>query len=168
MDIFNSIGKGFEDLSNQVKDLSIKGLYSAKEASNVAKLRMQIRELEAKILEEYTHLGEVYYMEMREQSHLADTTSSELLFAIDELQKEKASLENRMASKELDGEVFRYECPDCHTEINKDTNFCPHCGRKIETIELIADDPDFVECKNCHFQAEAGATYCPRCGTPLA
>ena len=83
MDIFNSIGKGFEDLSNQVKDLGLKGFYNAKEASNVAKLRMQIRELEIKILDEYAHLGEVYYMEMREQSHMADTTSSELLFAID-------------------------------------------------------------------------------------
>ena len=139
MDIFNSIGKGFEDLSNQVKDLGLKGFYNAKEASNVAKLRMQIRELESKILDEYTHLGEVYYMEMREQSHMADTTSSELLFAIDELQKEKASLQNRMEAKELEGDVFRYECPDCHTEISESTKFCPHCGRKIEKVELIAE-----------------------------
>ena len=98
---------------------------------------------------------------------MADTTSSELLFAIDELQKEKASLQNRMEAKELEGEVFRYECPDCHTEISESTNFCPHCGRKIEKVELIAEDPEFIECRNCHFQAEAGATYCPRCGTPL-
>ena len=167
MDIFNSIGKGFEDLSNQVKDLSIKGLYSAKEASNVAKLRMQIRELEAKIMEEYTHLGEVYYMEMREQSHLTDTTSSELLLAIDELQKEKHALENSVITKGIDGEGFVFTCPDCDTEIVEGKNFCPHCGRKIETVSYIHDDPDFIECNNCHFQADRGSTYCPRCGSPL-
>lgn len=106
-------------------------------------------------------------MEMREQSHLTDTTSSELLLAIDELQKEKHALENSVITKGIDGEGFVFTCPDCDTEIAEGTNFCPHCGRKIETVSYIHDDPDFIECNNCHFQADRGSTYCPRCGSPL-
>lgn len=167
MDIFNTIGRSFEDLSNQVRDLGKRSIHEAKEASRTTKVKLQIHELELKIQSEFTHLGEVYYMEMREQSHLTDTTSSELLLAIDELQKEKHALENSVITKGIDGEGFVFTCPDCDTEIAEGTNFCPHCGRKIETVSYIHDDPDFIECNNCHFQADRGSTYCPRCGSPL-
>lgn len=168
MDIFNSIGKGIGDLSNQVKDLGKRSIYEAKEASKATKLKLQIHELELKIQAEFAHLGEVYYMEMREQSHLTDTSSSELLLAIDELQKEKDALENRVISKGLDGETVTLQCPDCHADVDEEANFCPNCGRKIDNVRYIEEDPDFIECENCHFQAERGSTYCPRCGTPLA
>ncbi|MDD7362593.1 MAG: zinc ribbon domain-containing protein [Peptoniphilus sp.] len=167
MDIFNSIGKGFEDLSNQVKDLGKRSIYEAKEASKATKLKIQIHDLEMKIQAEFAHLGEVYYMEMREQTHLTDTSSSELLLAIDELQKEKDALQNRVRTKGIEGEEFDAECPECHAKIDEDANFCPNCGKKIEFVHFVDEDPDFIECENCHFQAERGSTYCPRCGTPL-
>ena len=167
MDIFSGIGKSFEDLSQQVKDLGKRSIYEAKEASKATKLRIRIRELENMIAEQYRHLGEVYYMEMREQSHLTDSSSSELLLAIDELQKERAALQNQIDSKALDVEDLPMQCLRCGQGLTEGTNFCPNCGTKVESIPHTKEVPDFIECKNCHYETERGATYCPRCGAPM-
>lgn len=46
-------------------------------------------------------------------------------------------------------------CPRCHTEMNDDVNYCPHCGMKIE------------KCPACHQPIINGAKFCSHCGTSL-
>jgi RNA polymerase subunit RPABC4/transcription elongation factor Spt4 len=49
-------------------------------------------------------------------------------------------------------------CPACHTEVNTNARFCPHCGES-----LVAGD----RCENCEAPLSPDAKFCARCGEPV-
>ncbi len=49
-------------------------------------------------------------------------------------------------------------CPACHTEVNPDARFCPHCGES-----LVAGD----RCESCEAPLAPDAKFCARCGEPV-
>ena len=49
------------------------------------------------------------------------------------------------------------KCPHCHKEISEDSEFCNHCGHKIE---------GYIECK-CGEKNPIGSEYCKTCGAKL-
>ena len=49
------------------------------------------------------------------------------------------------------------KCPHCHKEISEDSEFCNHCGKKID---------ETVDCK-CGEKNPSGSEFCQKCGAKL-
>jgi membrane protease subunit (stomatin/prohibitin family) len=56
------------------------------------------------------------------------------------------------------GQVQKIECPKCHSQIDADSRYCPHCGHQI----IIEN-----KCPNCGKNVPAKATFCMFCGAKL-
>ena len=50
------------------------------------------------------------------------------------------------------------KCPNCHSKIDDDSKFCPHCGKEIIT-ELV--------CPQCGQVNSPDASFCKKCGCKL-
>lgn len=168
MDIFNSIGRNLESLADQAKDLTQRVNIGAKEASKVTKLKFQLKEQEGKLNLLYRDLGEVYYMEMRNQKHRADKASSEVIMQIDEVISDIERLENLIKYGELNEGTQKY-CIQCHAELNEGDKFCSRCGTPVEIMEesevIEAVDPG--TCPHCGHEITEDALYCPACGNEI-
>lgn len=171
MDLFSGIGRGLEDLAKQAKDVGKKVNIGAKEVSKNTRLKLQIKELEAKIEEAYKLLGKTYYMEMRSQSHKTESTSAELLCQLDDLQVEREALENLLKYREIQGENGdgKARCSNCMEELSPGAKFCSYCGTAVvEDRTIIEGDPvEEIECPNCYYMVTKGSSFCPRCGSKV-
>jgi len=47
-------------------------------------------------------------------------------------------------------------CPRCHSPLQEDFVFCPHCGAEV-----------LAACPNCHRAVRADWTHCAYCGADL-
>ena len=65
----------------------------------------------------------------------------------------------------VDKPISNINCPYCHTEINEDAKFCPHCGSNVE--EKLKDIPETrtaTHCANCGKELLEEAKFCASCG----
>ncbi len=167
MDIFNAIGKNLESFAEQAKDLTKRVNIGAKEASKVTKIKFQLKEQEGQLNILYRDLGEAYYMEMRNQGHRTDKSSSELLMQLDEVITDIERLENLIKYGELNEGSVKY-CLQCHAELSEGDKFCRRCGTPVP--QEIIEDEDIIEvmdpneCPYCHHELSEDASYCPGCG----
>lgn len=168
MDIFDTIGKNLESFAEQAKDLTKRVNIGAKEASKVTKIKFQLKEQEGQLNLLYRDLGETYYMEMRNQAHRAEKSSSELLMQIDEVILDIERLENLIKYGELNEGDKRY-CIQCNAELGEGDKFCRRCGMPVD----MADDAEIIEisnpkvCPHCQHEISEDAIYCPGCGQPI-
>lgn len=52
-------------------------------------------------------------------------------------------------------------CPNCHTSIDKNTRFCPSCGKSTGT-EVTPKNT--VRCDKCNKEIDPNVRFCPFCG----
>ena len=52
-------------------------------------------------------------------------------------------------------------CPKCGKSINKEVEYCPECGTKIQWTKQVK------YCPNCNIDYDSKDTYCLKCGTKL-
>jgi len=65
----------------------------------------------------------------------------------------------------VDKPVSNVNCPYCHTEVNEDAKFCPHCGANVEEkLKEIQETKLATHCSNCGTELQEEAKFCASCG----
>ena len=135
----------------------------AKDLAEATRLQLAQQELERKLEQLYTQLGESFYekTQVEESSEFYGIVQS-----ITKIQEEIAS--SREQQMLLKGGV---RCAFCGTLMEADAIFCPGCGKQrellkeSENIEAAEDGKMF--CPGCGKQVERKA-FCAFCGTKLS
>lgn len=119
MDFFDKLG---ESLVSAGKDVSQK----AKDVSEIAKLKLDIKSKEDYVQKQYAVLGQAYYEKHKDEEGIEE---AEQFFLIREAQE---SIERMKA------EVLRIqgsaECPKCGAKMPEGATFCSSCGAKLNDI----------------------------------
>ena len=117
---------GWEDIKGSLfaagRDVSQK----AKEVSEIAKLKMDIRTKEDFVEKQFADLGRAYYEATKENAVGDDIERFQVI--------EEAMAEvNRMKQQvlEIQGAV---QCPKCGKKVPAGTTFCSDCGAKINDM----------------------------------
>lgn len=123
MGFFNSLGKKATEAYKVTADKTSK---IAKET----KLRMQVADYKSQINDLYKEIGEVVYKKHSEDSKNSITKElEEKCTKIDELSAQiDANLKECLKLKD------KRTCPKCSSEVDKNVQFCPNCGEKLEPI----------------------------------
>lgn len=119
MDFFDKLG---ESLVSAGKDVGQK----AKDVSEIAKLRLDIKSKEDYVEKQYAALGVAYYEKHKEDE---DCEEKEQFFLIQEALEEITRMK---------AEVLRIkgacECPKCGTKMPEGALFCSSCGAKMDDM----------------------------------
>lgn len=119
MDFFDKLG---ETIVSAGKDVSQK----AKDVSEIAKLKLDIKSKEDFVDDQYLALGKAYYESHKDEE---GCEQAEQLFLIREALQEI----ERMKS-----EVLRIrgaaECPSCGNKMPEGAAFCSNCGAKLDDM----------------------------------
>lgn len=132
MDIIEKIG---DTIASVGKDVSQK----AREASGIAKLRLNIRAREEFIKEQYIELGRLYY-ERYKKAGREDLPRFE---QIDEAFEDIAQMEQQI----MELKKVR-KCPECGSEVMEAAEFCSACGARVSEKEDIVFEEDEVKEEN--------------------
>ena len=119
MDFFDKLG---ETIVSAGKDVGQK----AKDVSEVAKLKMDIRSKEDFVEKQYAALGKIYFEEHKDET---ECEQSEQIFLIKEALEEV----ERMKAEVLKSQGST-ECPSCGAKMPEDAAFCSNCGTKLNDI----------------------------------
>ena len=116
MDFFDKLG---ESLVSAGKDVSQK----AKDVSEIAKLKIDIKAKEDYVDRQYRELGAAYYEKHRNEEECEEAEQFFLIsVALDEIERMKA-------------EVLRIQgaaiCPNCGLKMPEGAAFCSSCGAKM-------------------------------------
>ena len=132
MGFFNNLGKKASEAYKVTADKTSK---IAKET----KLRMQVADYKSQINDLYKEIGEVVYKKHSEDSKNSITKElEEKCTKIDELSAQiDANLKECLKLKD------KRTCPKCSSEVDKNVQFCPNCGEKLEPIveEKTEEEP---------------------------
>lgn len=117
MDFFDKLG---ESLVTAGKDVSQK----AKDVSEIAKLKLDIKSKEEYIEKQFIELGRTYFEKHKEEEGIEE---AEQFFLIKEAEE---AIENMRA------EVLRIqgseECAQCGSRMPENAIFCSNCGAKMD------------------------------------
>ena len=123
MEFFDKLGKKASEAYKVTADKTSK---IAKET----KLRMQVADYKSQINDLYKEIGEVVYKKHSEDSKNSITKElEEKCTKIDELTAQiDANLKECLKLKD------KRTCPKCNSEVDKNVQFCPNCGEKLEPV----------------------------------
>ena len=97
----------------------------AKEASGIAKLKLDIRIKQEYVKEQYAQLGKIYYEAHRDEDVPEKQRFDKISDALDEIDKmELQILELKKARR----------CPNCGVEASDTAEFCSNCGAKLGVV----------------------------------
>ena len=119
MDFFDKLG---ETIVSAGKDVGQK----AKDVSEVAKLKMDIRSKEDFVEKQYAALGRIYFEEHKDET---ECEQSEQIFLIKEALEEVERMKAEVLK--IQGST---ECPGCGAKMPEDAAFCSNCGTKLNDI----------------------------------
>ena len=105
----------------------------AKEASGIAKLKLDIRIKQEYVKEQYAQLGKVYYEAHKNEDVPEKHRFDKISDALDEI--------DRMELQILELKKAR-RCPNCGMEASETAEFCSNCGAKLGVVvgESKAED----------------------------
>ncbi len=105
----------------------------AKEASGIAKLKLDIRIKQEYVKEQYAQLGKVYYEAHKNEDVPEKQRFDKISDALDEI--------DRMELQILELKKAR-RCPNCGMEASEMAEFCSNCGAKLGVVvgESKAED----------------------------
>lgn len=119
MDFFDKLG---ESLVSAGKDVGQK----AKDVSEIAKLKLDIKAKEDYVQSQYAAIGAAYYEKHKDEENIEE---AELFFLIREALEEIARMKT---------EILRIqgasECPNCGAKMPEEATFCSSCGAKLNDI----------------------------------
>ncbi len=105
------------------------------------KMKLRIGELKNQVNGLYQKIGkEVYEKHVLKEKYENEEMLEELCTQIDVLSDEIDDLSNQCLELR-----DKKQCPKCFKEVNKEDNFCPSCGEKLEVVEEPAKEVETVE-----------------------
>ncbi|MBO5069291.1 MAG: zinc ribbon domain-containing protein [Roseburia sp.] len=119
MDFFDKLG---EALTEAGRDVSQK----AKDVSEIAKLKMDIKSKEDYVQKQYVTLGTNYYNNHKDDENSED---AEMFYLIGEALAEIARMKEEVLR--IQGAA---ECPNCGTKVALGAAFCSNCGKKMNDM----------------------------------
>ncbi len=137
MDFFDKIGKKVSETYNAASEKTSK---LAKEA----KLKITVSEMEGKLRDEYTKLGEKFYSKYANEREI-DIISDfiELFKNIDSI---KESIKN--TNEEILNIKDKVKCASCGKEYDETFEFCPNCGAKTKKEEPKVFEAEIIQENN--------------------
>ncbi len=116
----------FEAVKNTIVSAGKEVGDKAKEASSVAKIKLDIRAKEDFLQKQYAELGRMYYVAHKDEEVPEQECFASISEAIDEIK----SLTDEMLVTQ--GAVI---CPKCGAKQPKDHTYCEACGEKLSIFE---------------------------------
>ncbi len=119
MDIFDKIGDTLVSVS---KDATQK----AKDLSDLAKIRMDMRTKQEYISKQYTEIGKAYYEKHKndeEPKYEQVTSIREAEEVLDELRQQLSQIKGLQ------------KCPECGQDMPLEADYCSKCGAKLSIFE---------------------------------
>ena len=124
MDFFDSLGK---KLASAGKDMADK----TKELTDTARIKMEIKNKEDYIQQQYAKIGQQYY-----ETHCNEIQDEYPQMTI----IRNTFLEIEKLKKELMDVKGTVECPNCHQMVDATASFCHNCGAKL-VKPVVVDEP---------------------------
>ena len=119
MDFFDKLG---ESLVSAGKDVSQR----AKDVSEIAKLRLDIRAKEDYVAKQYVALGQAYYEKHKEEEGIEEAEQFFLIReALEEIDRMRAEVQKLRGAA---------ECKNCGAQMPEGAAFCSNCGAKMDDI----------------------------------
>ena len=119
MDFLDKLG---ESLVTAGKDVSQR----AKDVSEIAKLRLDIRAKEDYVAKQYVALGQAYYEKHRDEEGIEEAEQFFLIReALEEIERMRAEVQKLRGAA---------ECPNCGAQMPEGAAFCSNCGAKLDDI----------------------------------
>ena len=114
----------FDKLSETIVSAGKDVGQKAKDVSEIAKLKMDIRSKEDFVEKQYAELGKAYYEKHKDEEN-AETDFFLITEALGEIERMRA-------------EVFKLqgatECPKCGAKMPQGAAFCSNCGTKMDDM----------------------------------
>ena len=111
-----------ESLTTAGKDVTQK----AKDMSEIAKLKMDIKAKEDYVTRQYALLGEAYFNKHKDEEGIEE---AEQFFLIKEALEEMARMREEVLK--IQGAA---ECPQCGNKMPEAATFCSNCGTKLNDM----------------------------------
>lgn len=111
-----------ESLTNAGKDVSQK----AKDVSELAKLKLDIKSKEDYVEKQYAELGRAYFEKHKDEEGIEE---AEQFFLVKEALEEISRMKEEVLK--LQGAC---ECPKCGTKMPENAMFCSSCGAKMDDM----------------------------------
>lgn len=121
-------------------------------------IKGQIADKEKEIQENFTKLGEVYYVKYAKDP---DGDFSELCQEIENQYQEINQMEQQILDLTLEDPKI---CPQCGTKNAKDSLFCGECGCKLPEEK---EEQEENICPNCGGTLREGDRFCRSCGAKV-
>ena len=119
MDFFDKLG---ESLAMAGKDVTQK----AKDVSEIAKLKLDIKSKEDYVQKQYMALGLAYYEKHKDEEGIEEAEQFFLIKeAMEEIERMKAEVLRIQGSA---------ECPKCGAKMLEGATFCSSCGTKMDDM----------------------------------
>ena len=133
-------------------------------------IKGQIADKEKEIQENFTKLGEVYYVKYAKDPDGDLTLEDPKICPQCGTKNAKDSLFCGECGCKLPEEKEEQEeniCPNCGGTLREGDRFCRSCGAKVvvEEQEIQPAQPEPRHCKNCGALLEEDAIFCIYCGT---
>lgn len=131
MDFFDKLGKTIASASRDMAERT-------KDLTDLAKIKIDIKNKEDYINDQYISLGKQFFEENQLDFDEKYPQFSFIREALDDLDALNAQL------MELKGAKI---CPNCQKEVPNDAGFCSYCGTKLEEEDIFSesDDADIFE-----------------------
>lgn len=135
----------FDELKRSASDVAEKAAKKTNELTNIAKLNMNMKSCESKLVSVYEEIGRMFYSAERNGEDYTSEIAANIMKA-DKLKADIAAIKAKLAKLK---KVL--VCEGCGNEISEDSAYCSYCGLKVvkpaeETDnEEVADDKEAVE-----------------------
>lgn len=152
-----------DDIDRKISRLGQGAIQKTKEVSDTAKISTAIRGLEVQRKDYMTSLGEMYYMLYRQYG---GEVTGELKNIILQIQSVETELEQQKEQMQrIKGVIY---CPNCNSEIMKNSAFCNVCGAKIVQQSVpISNSLPGNTCRQCGAPVREGQSFCVNCGAKV-
>lgn len=125
----------------------------------IQKYSSAIIECENEMERTYTEIGRRYYNAKEE---ITKGAFDDLFEIIENKQRQIEDLQNKIQIlKNVE------TCRVCGAEIKKESNFCAHCGARVEHEQLKKEFVSTMKCWNCQSPLNGKEKFCASCGTKI-
>lgn len=145
-----------ENMSRMAQNAMVK----SKEMAEITRLNVEISNLDQKLRENYSKLGEYVIDNPALLAGSEDETITQICQAVAEIKEKMAQCQQQI----LDIRNVNI-CPNCGAEVNRTSKFCDRCGTEMDRSVLQQSAQPV--CPGCGEPVDADAVFCGNCGAKL-